>query len=302
MLDNKFLEALAAVVEEGGFDKAASRLHITQSAVSQRVRGLEEQVGRVLVARISPPQATAAGQELIKHLRKVRLLEQELAAAMGIGEQRGFVTLPIGVNADSLATWFLDAVQDFLREERVLLDICVDDENRTHELLRRGEVVGCLGARAESPKGCRSDLLGEMDYLCVCTPGFRDAWFGGGVTLENLAEAPVVLFNRKDETHGRMLARAFPGCEVRFPHCYVPSSESFADYVLRGLAFGMVPAPQSRPHLATGRLVELLPLARVPVALYWHSWNVDAPVLVELRKVLLESFASQGEAMRGGPA
>ena len=290
MIDSKFLEALAAVVEEGGFDKAASRLHITQSAVSQRIRSLEEHMGRVLVARITPPEATEAGRELIRHLRKVRLLEQELDMAMESRSSQGFVPLPVAVNADSLATWFLDAVEDFIRQERVLLDICVDDENRTHELLRRGEVVGCLGARSAPLKGCRSDYCGTMEYLCVCTPEFRELWFPRGITLECAQQAPAALFNRKDENHVRMLALAFPGVSVSHPVCYVPSSESFADMVRRGLAYGVVPEPQAREDLDTGRLVELLPEARVPVPLYWQSWNVDTPLLAGLRTALVEYY------------
>ena len=296
MLDNRQLEALAAVIEEGGFDKAAARLHITQSAVSQRVRNLEEHLGVVLVARTTPPEPTPAGRELIKHLRKIRLLEHELATGVGIRAASGFTQLPVGVNADSLATWFLDAVEGFAREQRVLFDLHVDDENQTQELLRRGEVVGCLGASPEPLKGCRSDYLGTMDYVCVCTPAFRQAWFGSGFTPDSVAEAPAVLFNRKDQTHARMLANVLPGASPQYPRCYVPSSESFVDVVRRGLAYGMAPEPQVRRDIASGHLEELLPRARMPVALYWQSWNMDTPLLTGLRTTLIGFFQSRAGA------
>ncbi len=290
MLDNRNLEALAAVIDEGGFDKAATALHLTQSAVSQRIRNLEGQMGRVLVVRSTPPRPTAAGQELLRHLRQVRLLERELADAVGIGAEHGFTVLPLGVNADSLATWFLDALEPFLRAHGVLPDLRVDDENRTLELLRRGEVAGCVATSVEPPTGCRCDPLGVMDYLCVCAPGFREAWFPEGFIRERAERAPAAVFNRQDAHHARLLAEVFPGGAVRHPVFWVPSSESFADVVRRGLAYGLVPEPQARSGLASGELVDLLPGTRLPVALHWHSWDMDTPLLGALRRALTEYF------------
>ncbi len=60
MFDYKLIEAVAMVAREGGFDKAARAIHITQSAVSQRVKLLEELTGQVLIARTAPPRATPA--------------------------------------------------------------------------------------------------------------------------------------------------------------------------------------------------------------------------------------------------
>ena len=72
------LECLAAIIEEGGFERAARRLCVTQSAVSQRLRALEAQVGAVLVVRSRPLRLTAAGQLLLKHTRAMRLLRADL--------------------------------------------------------------------------------------------------------------------------------------------------------------------------------------------------------------------------------
>lgn len=290
MLDNKLLEALACVVEEGGFDKAAHRLNITQSAVSQRVRSLEEQLGRVLVVRSSPPVATKTGRALVRHLRQVRLLEHELGWAVGFRSAGEFTILPVAVNADSLATWFLDAVHGFLEQEKLLLDICVDDENRTHELLKNGEVAGSVGTVGHSVPGGVSEFLGNMDYLPVCAPRFLEQWFGQGFTIEAASQAPAAVFNRKDETQARMLDQVFPDQDVSHPIFYVPSSESFVDVVLRGLAYGMVPRPQARPHLDSGALIEFLPQARVRVPLFWNTWDVQSRTLSGLGRAMKDYF------------
>lgn len=293
MLDNIFLEALAAVIEEGGFDKAALKLNISQSAVSQRIRNFEEQLGRVLVVRSTPPEPTEDGRKLIKHLHAIRLMEHELEDSMGLNPSGEFVTLPVGVNADSLATWFLDALDGFLKEQNVLLDIYVDDENRTHEMLRRGEVVGCIGTVAKPVKGCRSDYLATFDYLCVCTPDFYRRWFSDGFNRETVAKAPAAVFNRKDETQSQMLEKIFPGESVTHPIFYIPSSETFVEVVRRGLAYGMVPEFQAQEELEYDRMVEILPQGRVTVPLYWHSWNVETVLLEKLRRELLGYFSKK---------
>ena len=78
--DPDALECLAAIIEEGGFERAAQRLSITQSAVSQRLRALEAQVGTVLIVRSRPLKPTPAGQLMLKHAKMMRLLRADLDA------------------------------------------------------------------------------------------------------------------------------------------------------------------------------------------------------------------------------
>ena len=161
MLDYKLLEALALVVREGGFERAAQALHLTQSAVSQRVRLLETQLGRPLLVRATPPYATESGRELLRHYNQARLLEDELAERLAPREESGFQRLPLAVNADSLAIWFLEALAPLLAEQRILLDLTVDDQERTHEQLERGEVAGCLSTLPEPVRGTRLRAAGR---------------------------------------------------------------------------------------------------------------------------------------------
>ena len=78
MLDYLGLAALAAVVREGSFERAARKLHVTPSAVSQRIKQLEERTGQVLVQRGTPCTGTEAGRRLCLHLEQVALLENAL--------------------------------------------------------------------------------------------------------------------------------------------------------------------------------------------------------------------------------
>lgn len=137
MLDYKLIEALALVAREGGFDKAAKVLHITQSAVSQRIKLLEELTGQVLISRTTPPQATASGRKLLKHYLQVKQLEDDLIGEMNEPDNKDFTSIAVGINADSLAFWLLDAIHPFLLEEKVLLDIRVDDQEQTHRMMKK---------------------------------------------------------------------------------------------------------------------------------------------------------------------
>ncbi len=290
MLDYKFLEALTAVIEEGGFDKASIKLNLTQSAISQRIKNFEEQLGQVLIVRSVPPEPTDAGRKLIKHLRQVRLLEHELTEDTDLVDPNNFTVLPLGVNADSLATWLFDALDGFLKENRVLLDLYVDDENQTQELLKRGEVVGCIGTDSTPLKSSRRQYLTTLDYICVCTPAFRDKWFKDGFTLKNVTKAPAAVFNRKDEAQGKMLEMAFPEVKITHPIFYIPSSEPFVDAIRREYAYGMVGEFQIPDELDSGKLIDLLPEMRVSVPMYWQSWSVDTPLLKELGNALSNHF------------
>uniref|UniRef100_B8DQE7 Transcriptional regulator, LysR family n=1 Tax=Nitratidesulfovibrio vulgaris (strain DSM 19637 / Miyazaki F) TaxID=883 RepID=B8DQE7_NITV9 len=302
MLDYRLVEAVATVIREGGFERAARVLHLTQSAVSQRVKALEDQLGTVLVVRATPVRATDEGRRLLAHCDKVGLLETDLAAALrpegGAGGASGspdsdgpeipripWTTLPVAVNADSLATWFPDAVAPFLRAERALLDLSVDDQERTHLLLRDGHVAAAVSTRAAAVQGCRCLPLGRVDYLCLAAPHFAAQWFPAGLTEAALCRAPAVIFNRADEVHHQFLRGLPPGATSfdriarSLPLHYIPSSERFVDVVAQGLAYGMIPLPQARQHLADGRLIDLAPGHAVPIRLYWHCWGLRTRLL-----------------------
>lgn len=279
MLDYKLLEALALVVREQGFERAAAALHITQSAVSQRVRQLEEQAGQVLVRRTSPPEPTAAGREMLRHYSLVTLLEKDLQAAVDLRADAGPVSLPVAVNADSLDTWFLDAVGPFLRREEVVLDLRVDDQDQTHRMLRHGEVVGCVSVEPRPMQGCRALPLGGMRYRLLAAPAFAKRWFPHGLSAEHAARAPLLTYNRKDLLQVHLLRQALGEYPAAAPVFYLPSTAGFTRAILAGLGYGSVPDQHSAPHLASGAMTDLAPGCAVDVQLYWHFWNIRSDML-----------------------
>jgi LysR family transcriptional regulator (chromosome initiation inhibitor) len=287
MFDYKLIEALAMVAREGGFDKAARTMYITQSAVSQRVKLLEEHTGQVLLARTTPPQATSAGQKLIKHYLQVKRLEDDLKGEIDEVGDKGFTSIALGINADSLAFWLLKAIHPFLLEERVLLDIRVNDQEQTHQLLKDGEVMGCISTIAQPMQGCRIEYIGRMNYRMMAAPEFATRWFPDGLVIEDVRRAPAIIFDRQDELHHKLLYQALEEVPAAIPTNYVPSVEKFAEFIALGLAYGMLPDQQSTPLIGTGQIFDLSPDCHVPVKLYWHCWNLKSDLLKKLTQQLI---------------
>ena len=286
MLDYKLIEALALVAQGGGFDRAAKALNITQSAVSQRVKLLEEQMGQILVARSAPPRLTSAGRNLLKHYLQVKRLEDDLFGGMVRQVDKGYTPIAVALNADSLATWFLDAIKAFVVKDGVLLDIRVDDQEQTHQMLKDGDVVGCISTKDQPLQGCRIDYLGKMYYHMFAAPEFAKKWFPAGLTIADVCNAPAIIFNRKDELHNKLFRRVLGQVPDSIPANYVPSAEKFVDFIAMGLGYGMLPRQQSSQFTGDGRLVDLAPGHNIVVKLYWHCWNLKSKLLVKFTRQL----------------
>lgn len=133
--DYRTLQALDAVIRERGFERAAQKLCITQSAVSQRIKQLENLFGQPLLVRTVPPRPTEQGQKLLALLHQVELLEEEWLGSDNINDSNDTpLLLSLAVNADSLATWLLPALKSVLVDSPIRLNLQVEDETRTQNV------------------------------------------------------------------------------------------------------------------------------------------------------------------------
>ncbi|RYX96621.1 MAG: LysR family transcriptional regulator ArgP [Comamonadaceae bacterium] len=312
--DPDALECLAAIVEEGGFERAAQRLSITQSAVSQRLRALEAQVGTVLIVRSRPLKPTSAGQLLLKHTKMLRLLRADLErdlkelAPSSLGGAREEERISIAINADSVATWALQALTDLARQG-LPMEIITDDQDFTHEWLREGQVLGCVTTLKQALRGCKVVPLGAMEYVAVATPEFAAARLparenGDGsagdplLTAYNFREVPFVAFNRKDDMQSEFVGKAFGLKRVTLNQLFVPSSEGQVRAVLAGWGVSVVPKLLAEGLIEQKRLVNVAPGFALPIQLYWHCWNLESEVLDALTAALRQTAAT---ALTGAP-
>jgi len=288
MFDYKLLAALAAVIEQAGFERAAQTLGLSQSAVSQRIKLLEARVGQPVLLRGAPPQPTEIGQRLLNHVQQVRLLERDLQGQVPeLDENRLPERLRIALNADSLSTWWTAAIAPFCVEHRVLIDHVLEDQDVALNRMRAGEVAACVCAVERPQAGARSLFLGAMRYRALATPAFINRYLGTDAGPQALMRAPAIVFGRDDQLQHRYLASL--GLTGAFVHHLCPSSEGFVRLVENDMGWGLVPELQVRSELRSGTLVDVSSGPPIDVPLYWHHWRNGGALLTELTDHLRRS-------------
>ncbi|MGH3759232.1 LysR family transcriptional regulator ArgP [Actinophytocola sp.] len=285
------VRTLLAVVDEGTFDAAAAALHVTPSAVSQRVKALERGIGRVLVRRTKPVRLTESGEVVVRFARQLARLELDTRAALGMSDTGEPAVLPIAVNADSLATWFLPALGRVPESLRICFELHREDQDHTTALLREGVVMAAVTSSPEAVQGCSVRPLGLMRYLPVASPSFVSRWLADRPLRQAVGRVPVVLFDRRDDVQDEFARRIARGRDAGPLRHYVPSSEAFADAVTAGMGWGMLPTAQAEPRLRAGSLVRLDPDRAVDVPLYWQQWKLDSPSLAATAEAVAAAAA-----------
>jgi LysR family transcriptional regulator (chromosome initiation inhibitor) len=269
--DTRQAEALLAIIDTGSFEQAAALLHVSASAVSQRVSAMEVALGTPLVIRSRPCRPTSAGQRLVQYLRRSKLLEEEFLSGLQEDDARP-LSVSLAVNNDTLGTWLLPGLAPFLIAENILLDLSLDDQDHTYTLMERGQALAAISTEAQPMRGCVAQPLGVMRYRMMATPAFAARWFPNGLGRQAALKAPMMVFDRKDLLQANFMQREFGLLPGSHPCHYVPANESF----LRCIDL-------------SGALIDLAPGKHTDVALYWHTWRVQSPRLERLSAAILEA-------------
>ncbi len=297
------VRTLLAVVDEGTFDAAANALHVTPSAVSQRVKSLEQRTGRVLLMRTKPVRPTESGEVVVRFARQLARLERDARTALGLTGPSEPTRLSIAVNSDSLATWFMAALRRVPEELGLCYELRREDQDHTAALLREGLVMAAVTSSPEAVTGCSVRSLGRMRYLPVASAAFAGRRLGRGTDTplrDLIADAPVVGFDRRDDLQDAFVRSLGCGPRASARRHFVPTSEGFVEAVVAGMGWGMVPTVQANPLLRTGRLVVLAPDRTVDVPLYWQQWKLDSPALATVAEAVVAEAADTLDGGRPG--
>jgi LysR family transcriptional regulator, chromosome initiation inhibitor len=289
-VDYDAIAILAAVVREGSFDAAAKSMNVSQSAVSQRIKQLEEKVGVVLVVRGRPCLPTDAALQFCRHLDQVVLLQHELDGRMQAligGNDTQRATIRLGVNNDSLATWFPRLIRRATQELGVRFDILPDDQEHTEVSLKSGDALAVITTLETPVQGCRRISLGSMDYIAVASPELFQREFAKGVSLDTLRESTCLAFNRKDTLPDQWMKLCFGGSVPVSTH-FVPSYEGYLSCCLNGAGWGLMPRISTFPYIKGGELVELSAGRDVRISLHWQASMQSSEILVRLGDLVLE--------------
>lgn len=286
-IDYKLLHALSMVMQEQSFERAAGVLCISQSAVSQRIKQLEEFVAHPVLVRGQPIVPTPIGQQLLSHFRQVQQLESVLLPEVLPHENAQAVKLSIAVNADSVATWFLKVMTPLLQQFNIELNLLIDNETDTLEKLRTGEAFAALSTQSQALPGFQSFELGDMEYILVASPDFKQRYFANGINADSLRYAPGVSFDPKDDMHVRYIEQHFGLPAGSYPRHTVRSAEAFVELATQGVAYTLLPKLQIPQQLEQGQLVNLLPHKPHVQSLYWHCWVMLRGVYKEVSDAMV---------------
>lgn len=283
--DPQHLAALSAILSRGSFEAAAAVLSVTPSAISQRIKALEDGIGTSLINRGTPCTGTSAGIRLAKHAEDVGLLEAQVSRELSLEAAPGPARLRIAVNADSLATWFVNAMAAV---PDVLFDLVIDDQDHSADWLRRGEVSAAITASTKPVTGCDMHPLGALRYIATASPAFIQQWFSEGVTAKTLAVAPCLTFNAKDGLQRAWLQENFDA-RISPPTHFLPSTQAFVDAARHGMGWGMNPVQLVRGPIRNGRLTPLIAKTSLDVPLTWQVSRIMAPALEPLTKAVKQT-------------
>lgn len=285
MLDYRGIEALYTVQELQSFEAAAKKLHITQSAVSQRIKSLETHYGQPVLARTLPYRPTKLGKQLISHFKQICLLEEDLERQVKESERTPQIS--IALNRDSLETWFLDVIEESGPFKHIALQIIADDQELTLDYLKNGLVSACVSTAEKEIVGGKVHFLGDMEYLLVASPTFAKEHFPKGINKESLSKAPAIKFDKNDKLHERYLEKffSFDGKELNYQ--IVPSVAGFKKFALLGCGYGLLPILDIAQELKSKQLIQLHNKTwKIP--LYWHSWSVESKFYREFNAHIIQ--------------
>lgn len=281
--DLEQLKTFVAVLEEGTFDAAAEKLFVTPSAISQRIKSLETIVGRVLLQRIKPIAPTESGKELLLLAKEVVLLTNEFEDRLDKTSTNKNQSIPIAVNADSLGTWMIPALAK--ASEFANFEVHREDEEFSTELLRDGTVMAAVTSSSKTIQGCKIRKLGTMRYRPMATADFVKKWFPNGPTTESIRNAPVIIFDKKDEMQNRYINKFVRG-KVNPPCHYIPSTSDYSSAVLASMGWGYISDMQFETLTKRQSLVELESGSSVKTTLYLQQWKLSSETLNSAMSVI----------------
>lgn len=285
MLDYRGIEALYTVQQLQSFEAAAKKLHVTQSAISQRIKALETQYGQPVLIRTLPYRPTKLGSYLIGHFKQMSLLEESLEKQIGTEFTRPHIS--IALNRDSLETWFLELIEEKNLFAEITLEIIADDQELTIDYLKKGLVSACVSSSEKEILGCKVAFLGNMEYLLVASPEFKEKY------KKELLKAPAIKFDQNDRLHEKYLQKFFGFSGDELNYHIVPSVKGFKQFALLGYGYGLIPRIDITEELKKKQLVQLYPDKVWKIPLYWHYWTIESKFYQKFNTDLIQKIINK---------
>ena len=270
-MELKSLETFVWVIQLGSFRLAAEKLNMTQPAVSQRIAGLEKELGRRLIERdrraIGP---TPAGREALLYAEKLLRLRSEFVAALADKRHvTGFVR--VGSSESIAHTWlptFMKRVNDLYPALSVELEVDSSPNLRDRLIAQSIELAFLIGPLAAPSIRNRPLCTYPISFLASPALGLGNR----KLSIKDLAAWPIVTFARNTQPH-ELVRQLFTDPEC--PPVRIHASASLATSIrmtLDGTGIAAIPAAIVSDQLKTGALELLSTDFVLPPLNFFASW------------------------------
>jgi DNA-binding transcriptional LysR family regulator len=260
-MQTRYLRTLIAAVEEGSFSRAADVLHITQSAVSQRIKLLEEHFGQQLLDRSGPSlELTPAGQLVLAKAREIVSKERELVDSLkGLSKEK---RLAICCTPTFGMAFLSQVLSDFLRAHADVADLKFTFQQPLEALRSLRNEEFDLAAIEHCPgqdfSGLDRFVLPDDELVLVVPPGKFAGAADGHADLSTLTR--FRLFARRDGCSSKEMLRqslARAGYDFTdFEGVMISDDLRFTiDSIVAGEGIAFVSRALVNEHLAAGRLI-----------------------------------------------
>ena len=283
MLDFRSIETFLWVVKLGSFRGAAQRLNTTQPAISQRIAGLEREMGvRLLNREHRVASPTPSGRQMMVYAEKLIGLRSEMMAEVGDrSAMRG--VLRLGVAETIVHTWLPRLIKSVnTTYPNLSLEIEVDITPNLNARLLAQEVELAFVLGPPSDAGVRNRVLCDYPVGFFASPTLG---FGNGPhALHELAKFPIITFPSKTRPY-EMVRSLFNRPEL--PPIRLHASASLATVIHmanEGLGIAVIPAAIVENELANGRLQQLDTDFTIPPLTFSAAW-LASPEMVAVERV-----------------
>ena len=287
------VQAFIAVIEETSFDAAAKRLAVTPSAISQRIKTLEDRIGQLLVIRQSPCQPTPAGEKLLAKVKPMALLETEVMSEFVPQASTQAKRFTLAVNEDSLSTWLIPTLTALHQQHGHLFDLCVDDQDYTLDYVKNGTAIGALTSEKTPLQGCTCHRLGNMRYYAVASPQFAKRYFANGLTPQAFIQAPLIAYNRKDPLQHRFMEKVTHQALSPNNIHFMPNSSGLVTAATQHMGWCMVAEGLLGDAIKHQQLVYLAPEMWLDEPLYWQHAAVQSKLLDRVTNALFDASTNE---------
>jgi DNA-binding transcriptional LysR family regulator len=302
MLDFRSIETFLWVVKLGSFRGAAQRLNTTQPAISQRIAGLEREMGVRLLNRdhrVASP--TPSGRQMMVYAEKLIGLRSEMMAEVGDrSAMRG--VLRLGVAETIVHTWLprlIKSVNTTYPNLSLEIEVDITPNLNARLLAQEVELAFVLGPPPDA--GVRNRVLCDYPVGFFASPSLG---FGNGPhALAELAKFPIITFPSKTRPY-EMVRALFNRPEL--PPIRLHASASLATVIHmanEGLGIAVIPAAIVENELASGRLQQLGTDFNIPPLTFSAAW-LASPEMVAVERVaeLAGRIAQSGGEVDDAPS